>query len=79
MRSFALNSLRSRGVTHIAEALYDNAVHFDRILRYVGGHSGALNSPDSSFSKFRLTGQKGLNANASCLLDARLIKIALHS
>lgn len=36
MRSFALNILRSSGVTNIAEALYDNALSFDRILRYVG-------------------------------------------
>jgi hypothetical protein len=37
MRSFALNILRSSGVTNIAEALYDNALNFDRILSYVGG------------------------------------------
>jgi hypothetical protein len=37
MRSFALNILRSSGVTNIAEALYDNALSFDRILSYVGG------------------------------------------
>ena len=36
MRSFALNILRSSGVTNIAEALYDNALSFDRILSYVG-------------------------------------------
>jgi hypothetical protein len=37
LRSFALNILRSSGVTNIAEALYDNALSFDRILSYVGG------------------------------------------
>lgn len=37
VRRFALNILRSSGVTHIAEALYDNALNFDRILRYRGG------------------------------------------
>jgi len=36
MRSFALNILRSSGVTNIAEALYDNALSFDRILSCVG-------------------------------------------
>jgi hypothetical protein len=36
VRSFALNILRSSGVTNIAEALYDNALNFDRILSYVG-------------------------------------------
>lgn len=36
MRSFALNVLRSSGVTNIAEALYDNALNFDRILGCVG-------------------------------------------
>jgi predicted transposase YbfD/YdcC len=36
MRSFALNILRSNGITNIAEALYDNALSFDRILAHVG-------------------------------------------
>ncbi len=36
MRSFALNILRSSGVTNIAEALYDNALNLDRILSCVG-------------------------------------------
>lgn len=36
LRSFALNILRSNGVTNIAEALYDNALNLDRILNYVG-------------------------------------------
>lgn len=36
MRSFALNILRSSGVTNIAEALYDNALSFDRILGHMG-------------------------------------------
>ena len=36
MRSFALNILRSSGVTNIAEALYDNALSFDRILAHIG-------------------------------------------
>ena len=36
VRSFALHSLRSSGVTHTAAALYDNALNFDRILTYVG-------------------------------------------
>jgi hypothetical protein len=35
MRSFALNILRSSGVTNIAEALYYNALSFDRILSCV--------------------------------------------
>jgi predicted transposase YbfD/YdcC len=35
LRSFALNLLRSSGVTNIAEALYDNALNLDRILSYV--------------------------------------------
>jgi hypothetical protein len=35
-RSFALNIRRSSGVTNIADALYDNALSFDRILSCVG-------------------------------------------
>ena len=35
LRSFALNILRSGGVTNIAQALYDNALNLDRILSYV--------------------------------------------
>lgn len=35
LRSFALNLLRSGGVTNIAQALYDNALNLDRILSYV--------------------------------------------
>lgn len=35
LRRFALNILRSGGVTPIAEALYDNALNLDRILNYV--------------------------------------------
>ena len=37
LRSFALNLLRSGGVTNIAQALYDNALILERILNYVGG------------------------------------------
>ena len=38
LRSFALNLLRSSGVTNIAEALYDydKTLSFDRILSCVG-------------------------------------------
>jgi predicted transposase YbfD/YdcC len=35
LRGFALNILRSGGVTNIAQALYDNALNLDRILSYV--------------------------------------------
>jgi len=36
LRSFALNLLRFNGVTHISLGLYDNALHFDRLLAYQG-------------------------------------------
>ena len=36
LRGFALNILRAPCMTHIAEALYDNALSLDRILSYVG-------------------------------------------
>ena len=36
LRSFALDLLRSSGVTNIAEALYDKTLSFDRILSCVG-------------------------------------------
>jgi hypothetical protein len=36
LRSFALNLLRANGETHIRVATYDNALHIDRVLQYVG-------------------------------------------
>lgn len=37
LRSFALNILRFHGVGNIAEALYDNALSFDRLVSYLQG------------------------------------------
>ena len=34
LRSFALNILRARGVTNVSEAVYTNALSFDRLLAY---------------------------------------------
>src|SRR4051795_11327345 len=34
LRSFALNILRARGVTNVSEAIYTNALSFDRLLAY---------------------------------------------
>lgn len=36
LRRFALNLLRAKGETHISLATYDNALHLDRVLQYVG-------------------------------------------
>ena len=34
LRSFALNILRARGVSNVSEAIYTNALSFDRLLAY---------------------------------------------
>jgi predicted transposase YbfD/YdcC len=34
IRSFALNILRAHGVTNVSEAIYTNALSFDRLLAY---------------------------------------------
>lgn len=36
LRSFALNLLRANGETNISLAIYDNALHLDRVLQYTG-------------------------------------------
>jgi len=36
LRNFALNLLRSNGVSNISLGLYDNALNFDRLLAYQG-------------------------------------------
>ena len=36
LRSFALNLLRFNGIGNISEALYDNALDFNRVLNYQG-------------------------------------------
>ena len=41
LRSFALNILRANGVANVSEAIYTNALSFNRLLAY--GHPGSEN------------------------------------